>query len=120
MARSQAALTAIIVLILAAALHAESETVPIYGARRTVDAIRVDGKLDERSWTRASRASAFRHIYDPARPSNYPTEAAIVWDDDNLYVAFDCIDAEPWGTKKNRDDRLWEEEVVEVFLDPDG
>jgi hypothetical protein len=35
-------------------------------------------------------------------------------------VAFSCSDREPWGRMKNRDDRLWEEEVVEVFLDPDG
>jgi hypothetical protein len=120
MARSQAALTAIIVFILAAALHAQSEKLPMYGARRTIDAIRIDGKLDEASWGLAPRAREFRHIYDPARRSKYPTEAAIVWDDDHIYVAFDCIDPEPWGTKTNRDDRLWEEEVVEVFLDPDG
>ena len=101
-------------------MQAPSDEVPVYSARRAIDAIHIDGTLDEASWTRASRARGFRHIYDPARPSKYPTEAAIVWDDDNLYVAFDCTDIEPWGTKENRDDRLWEEEVVEVFLDPDG
>jgi len=101
-------------------MQAPSDGVPVYSARRAVDAIHIDGTLDEASWTLASRARGFRHIYDPARPSKFPTEAAIVWDDDNLYVAFDCTDIEPWGTKENRDDRLWEEEVVEVFLDPDG
>ena len=29
-------------------------------------------------------------------------------------------DAEPWGTMFERDARLWEQEVVELFLDPDG
>ncbi len=109
----------IIVLIFAATLHAQSEKLPIYGARRTIDTIRVDGKLDETSWNRAPRITEFRHIYDPARPSRFPTEAAIVWDDANLYFAFVCSDPEPWGTLKNRDDPLWEQEVVEVFLDPD-
>lgn len=93
---------------------------PTYSARRTVDAIRVDGKLDEASWAKATRVREFRHIRNPERPSKFPTEAALVWDDTNLYIAFDCTDPDPWGTMKNRDDRLWDEEVVEVFLDPDG
>jgi hypothetical protein len=96
------------------------QDLPIYAARRAVDAIRVDGRLDEASWRQAPRIREFRHIYDPARPLKFPTEAALVWDDRSLYIAFDCTDPEPWGRMKNRDDRLWEEEVVEVFLDPDG
>jgi hypothetical protein len=108
------------VFLLAAALQAQPEKLPLYGARRAVDPIRIDGTLNESTWTRAERITTFRHIYDPARPSKFPTEAAVVWDDANLYFAFSCTDPEPWGRMKNRDDRLWEEEVVEVFLDPDG
>lgn len=111
--------TALIVFILAA-VQAQSEKPPVYVARHAVDTIRVDGKLDETSWTRATRITSFRHIYDPTRPSKFPTEAAIAWDDANLYVAFTCTDPEPWGRMRKRDDRLWEEEVVELFLDPDG
>jgi hypothetical protein len=93
---------------------------PVYVVRRAVDAIRVDGRLDEASWSRAASIRDFRHIYDPSRTSRFPTQAALLWDDTNLYVAFDCTDPDPWGTMTQRDDRLWEEEVVEVFLDPDG
>jgi Carbohydrate family 9 binding domain-like len=110
----------VFVFILAAAVHAQPEKLPVYGARRTVDVIRIDGKLDETSWARAPRMTGFRHIYDPSRPPKFPVEAAMLWDDANLYVAFSCVDPQPWGRMKNRDDRLWEEEVVEVFLDPDG
>jgi len=35
-----------------------------------------------------------------------------------LYVRFDCDDSEPWGTMRQRDDPIYEEEVVEVFLAP--
>ena len=35
-----------------------------------------------------------------------------------LHVRFDAQDPSPWFTKTARDDRLWEEEVVEIFLDP--
>jgi hypothetical protein len=38
----------------------------------------------------------------------------------DLRVLFDCEDIDPWATKTMRDDRLYEEEVVEVFLDPVG
>jgi hypothetical protein len=37
-----------------------------------------------------------------------------------LRVLFDCADSDPWATKTAHDDRLFEEEVVEVFLDPVG
>lgn len=38
----------------------------------------------------------------------------------DLRVLFDCVDCDPWATKTAHDDRLFEEEVVEVFLDPVG
>jgi len=37
-----------------------------------------------------------------------------------LYIAFECSDPDIWGTLTQRDASLWKEEVVEVFLDPDG
>lgn len=35
-----------------------------------------------------------------------------------LTVRFDCMDDDPWTTFRRRDDPLWQEEVVEVFLAP--
>ena len=89
-------------------------------ARHAVDAIRIDGKLDEASWALAPHVGEIGLIDDPTRRPKFPTEATVIWDDAHLYVAFACTDREPWARMKNRDDRLWEEEVVEVFLDPDG
>jgi hypothetical protein len=37
-----------------------------------------------------------------------------------LSVRFECEDSEPWATITQRDGPLWEEEVVEVFIDPVG
>lgn len=111
--------SASIVLLVVAGLEAQV-SLPTYGVRRTVDAIRVDGKLDEASWMLSSRVGDIRLNDDPSRRPKFPTEATLVWDDQNLYVAFGCTDADAWGRMKNRDDQLWQEEVVEVFLDPDG
>ena len=97
-----------------------AQNVPVYRAGRTLDKIRIDGKLDEFSWAAAPRVGAFRLISGADPRPKFPTEAAVVWDAENLYVAFACRDSEPWSRMKKRDDHLWEEEVVEVFLDPDG
>lgn len=98
----------------------QPERLPIYGARKAVDAVRVDGRLDEATWVLSPRVGRLRLIHDPDRRPAFPTEAAMAWDDTHLYVSFACTDGQPWARLANRDDRLWEEEVVEVFLDPDG
>jgi hypothetical protein len=35
-----------------------------------------------------------------------------------LHVLFECADRDVWATHGRRDDALWEEEVVEVFIAP--
>jgi Carbohydrate family 9 binding domain-like len=42
------------------------------------------------------------------------------WHADGLALRFDVRDEHPWHTMTRRDEHLWEEEVVEIFLDPDG
>ncbi|HYM13679.1 MAG TPA: carbohydrate-binding family 9-like protein [Bryobacterales bacterium] len=106
--------------LLAAALAAQPVKLPVYGARKTVDHIRIDGKLDEFSWAGSPRLQEFRLIHDVTRRPKFPTEGAVLWDGQNLYVSFACRDRQPWSRFTHRDDHLWEEEVVEVFLDPDG
>ncbi len=103
----------------AVSLAAQPAT-PLYRAARTLDAIRIDGQLHEFTWAALPRAGRFRDIRHPHKPGSSPTDAVIAWDDTNLYVAFICIDREPWGTMMTRDSFLWQQEVVEVFLDPDG
>ena len=36
-----------------------------------------------------------------------------------LLLRFDVYDEPPWHTMTRRDEHIWEEEVVEIFLDPD-
>ena len=114
-------------LVLVAALctaslvaDAQPVQVPAYGARHTAVPVRIDGVLDDAAWVFSPRVGELRLIHAPERRPAYPTEAAVTWDDTFLYVAFACTDPAPWARHGTRDDRLWEEEVVEVFLDPDG
>jgi hypothetical protein len=76
----------------------------------------IDGVLEEAVWRRAPSLT-LRDIKGRNAPA---TTAKLLWDDKNLYIAFDCADTDIWATKTQRDDFLWEEEVVEVFIDPDG
>lgn len=48
----------------------------------------------------------------------YVTRFRALWTDAALFLRFDAADDAPWHTMTRRDDRLWEEEVVEIFLDP--
>lgn len=93
---------------------------PVYGVRHTTDAVRVDGVLDESTWALSSRVGEIRRIDDPARRPSFPSEATLAWDANNLYVAFACTDATPSSRFRRRDDPLWDDEAIQVFLDPGG
>ena len=94
---------------------------PFYQAARTLDPISVDGRLDEFTWAALPRVGQFQDIRPAEGKGPAPlTSAALAWDDQMLYVAFACVDQVPWSTMMERDMRLWEQEVVELFLDPDA
>ena len=50
----------------------------------------------------------------------WTTAFRAAWSREALYLCFDAADDRPWHTLTTRDDRLWNEEVVEIFLDPAG
>ena len=52
-------------------------------------------------------------------PAPVTTEFAALWSKDALFLRFDARDPSPWHTMTHRDEHLWEEEVVEAFLDLD-
>jgi hypothetical protein len=53
-------------------------------------------------------------------PERYRTTFQACWDAAALHVRFDAVDTAPWFTMRTRDAHLWEEEVVEIFLDAEG
>jgi len=52
-------------------------------------------------------------------PAAYTTRFRAAWSDEGLYLRFDANDPSPWHTMTRRDEHLWDEEVVEIFIDPD-
>ena len=102
----------------AVATTAQTQALPVYELSRTATPIKVDGNLNEAVWAKAPRFSDFRLNLDGA-PSPYETEARALYDDTFLYFSFRCRDDNIWATFKTRDQHLWDEEVVEVFLQAD-
>ncbi|MEI6667159.1 MAG: carbohydrate-binding family 9-like protein [Acidobacteriota bacterium] len=51
-------------------------------------------------------------------PPHYRTTFRAVWNDAGLAVRFDAVDDRPWHTMTRRDSCIWEEEAVELFIDP--
>jgi Carbohydrate family 9 binding domain-like len=90
-----------------------------YTVKRALGAIQIDGVLNETSWRNAAGTGPFL-LNDGSGLPALKTEAQMLWDDQNLYFAFECKDTDLFATMKIRDQHLWEEEVVEIFIDPDN
>ncbi|MBM3497982.1 MAG: hypothetical protein FJX74_04850 [Armatimonadetes bacterium] len=87
---------------------------------RAASPVTVDGKLDEPAWNSVAPLGAFSCFLTKRGTPAYGTEAKVVWDDQNLYVSFQAEDPDIWSTIAERDGNLWEGEVCEVYVDPDG
>ncbi len=57
-------------------------------------------------------------LADGNRPAVQQTVARVCYDLRALHVCFDCTDRDIWGTYTRRDDPIYDEEVVEVFISP--
>lgn len=85
-------------------------------AIQTTTPVKVDGKLDDEIWSKAASSGAFVNTMSGAKVE-LETQAKVAWDDKFLYVAFSSKDPDVWTTLTKRDDKLWTQEVVEVFID---
>lgn len=57
-------------------------------------------------------------LADGSRPAQQQTTIRLCHDGERLYIHFDCDDNDIWGTYTERDDPIYDEEVVELFLAP--
>jgi len=92
--------------------------VPEVHVRKTATPPRIDGALDDAAWSAAAPLTLVDSL-DGSKPA-LRTTARLLWDDAALYVAFDCEDPDVWGTFRNRDDPLYTQDVVEIFIDADA
>ena len=90
-----------------------------YIVMKTAKPIKLDGKLDEPAWKAALSTGPFVDTMT-GNPGAIATEAKLLWDNQNLYLAFENMDTDVWSSLTARDDKLWTQEAVEVMIDADG
>ncbi|MBV8202770.1 MAG: carbohydrate-binding family 9-like protein [Acidobacteria bacterium] len=68
-------------------------------------------------WERAAALGRFV-LADGSAAAAQPTVVRVACDPRALYVRFECADRDAWGTYRHRNDPIYQEEAVEVFLAP--
>ena len=108
-------------LIVSATAHANPKTIR---AHRATDAIEIDGRFDEASWGATQGVEDFiQQEPDEGKPLTERTRVRVMYDDENLYVGFECWDSEPERIVANemrRDGALWQNDNVYITLDTYG
>ena len=109
----------LIVVISSLACTAASETMRI---ARFETPPAIDGKLTEDAWTECE----ILQLHNIRRgPLKNATIARVGYDDGHLYVAFRCEEAAMdrlvtvWHHAEERDNTIWQDDCVEIFLGPD-
>ena len=88
-----------------------------YPVHRAAGPITIDNRPHPEQW---SAATVIRDWIQPVSgaPADERTEMRMLWDDRCLYVRFVAADGDLVGTFKRRDDPIYEEDVVELFIEP--
>lgn len=80
---------------------------PEYQCYKTKEKVVIDGKLNETCWKNAMEVSLQDMV-------DVNTKAKMVWDDDYLYVGFECEDPDIWARMGYRDSEVPEELVFRM------
>ncbi len=86
-----------------------------YTAQRTAGPITVDGKLDEPSWRNATPSPRFVDILTGG-PVIHDTRAAVLWDENYLYVSYRVEEPLVHAKFTNHNDFIYQDNDVEFFV----
>lgn len=91
------------------------EAIPRYSAFRCLEPPVIDGKLDEEAWTSADTTRSFVDLIS-GQATMHETRAAILWDDQYMYIGFWVAEPNVDAKYRNRDDPIYYDNDVEVFI----
>ena len=89
--------------------------IPNYQAYRTSNAPKVDGQLDELEWKLAPQSPNFRDLISGSE-TIHETRAAVLWDDDYLYVGYWIEEPNLQASITERDGLIYQNNDVELFI----
>lgn len=92
-----------------------------YSCLKTAQAINIDGNLDDKGWETAAWTDPFVDIEGDAKPApKHETRAKMLWDDEYFYIAARLTEPHIWGTLREHDCVIFQDNDFEVFIDPDS
>ena len=86
-----------------------------YTSLRTSEAPKIDGHLDEACWQEVPRSPRFVDIIS-GKSTVHDTRAAVLWDNENLYIGFWVEEPHVRGDLTERDSLIYLNNDVEVFI----
>ncbi|NND07914.1 MAG: carbohydrate-binding family 9-like protein [Saprospiraceae bacterium] len=91
---------------------------PLFTALRTNQPITIDGKISEAVW-RKTESRTLDYFYRVDEPTDQQvTTFRMLWDEQNLYVSFDCSDQFITARELERDAQPYFDDCAEIFLIP--
>jgi hypothetical protein len=105
--------------VLAQATRPGLAPIPTYEVHRAKVAPRVDGNLDDAAW-QAAKPVTFVFPWADQTGKKQKTVARLTWDNENLYVAYECEDSDITATYTQPDDPTYKDDAVEIFIAPPG
>lgn len=116
--------TILVVALVASAVYAEEALepgavvdLPVYEVLRAAGRIEIDGKLDEADWS-GRHGITLQFPWEDQTGAKQDTVVKMLWDDRNLYVGYDCQDAEITAVYDTHDDPTYKDDCVEIFISP--
>lgn len=91
--------------------------IPKVEIKRAASRIVIDGKLDDKAWSGANSVE-LTFPWDYQTGAKQKTVARLLWDDQYLYVGYDCEDADIVAHFDRRDDPTYRDDAVEIFINP--
>jgi hypothetical protein len=91
------------------------DEIPHYTAYRTASKPCIDGRLDEFAWQNAPRSPRFRDLISGSE-TIHDTRAAVLWDEQYLYVAYWIEEPDLQATLTERDALIYQNNDVELFI----
>lgn len=87
-----------------------------YTAHRIQEAITIDGNLSKEVWQKAPKSPRFVDMVTGS-PGFYNTQAAVLWNEENLYIGFWVEEPFVQAAQTSRDSIVFLDSDVEVFID---
>ncbi len=92
--------------------------IPTYEVKRAPSVVTIDGKLDEAAWS-AAGVIEFQFPWSQQTGAKQKTTARLLWNDEYLFVGYQCEDSDIVAHYLQRDDPTYKDDAVEIFINPD-